>query len=65
MAGQKDHEFTFNARGLSKKEAKSLRDALIKEKNRVAPKAKASIAVGKWKNFSQVMQKCKRGLKGE
>ena len=63
MAGAKDNEFTFNARGLSKSEAKALRDRLVREKNRIAPKSKASIAVGKWDNFSRLMGKCRKELK--
>ena len=64
MAGTKDFDFVLNVRGLSRRQGKELRDALIQEKDRIAPKAKGSIAVGKWKNFAALMGKCRKELEG-
>lgn len=64
MAGTKDYDFVLNVRGLSRRQGKELRDALIQEKDRIAPKAKGSIAVGKWKNFAALMGKCRKELEG-
>jgi len=64
MAGKKDYDFVLNVRGMSRGQAKELRDTLVQEKNRIAPKAKGSIAVGKWKNFAALMGKCRKELEG-
>jgi len=64
MAGKKDYDFVLNVRGMSRGQVKELRDTLVQEKNRIAPKAKGSIAVGKWKNFSALMGKCRKELEG-
>ena len=64
MAGKKDYDFVLNARGMSRGQARKLRDTMVQEKNRIAPKAKASIAAGKWENFSRLMEKCRKELEG-
>ena len=64
MAGKKDQEFTLIVPGLTRKEGRELRDALVKEKQKVAPNSKATIQIGKKKNFPDLMQRCRAALKG-
>lgn len=65
MAGRKDQELTLVVPGLSRKEGVALRDALIIEKKKVAPKAKATIQIGRKKNFPNIMRSCRKALKGD
>ena len=65
MAGKKDQEFTLIIPGITKKEGKAIRDALVREKKKIAPQAKASIFVGKKENFCRLMRRTKHALKGD
>ena len=65
MAGRKDQELTLVVPGLSRKEGVALRDALIAEKKKVAPKAKATIQIGRKQNFPNIMRRCQKALEGD
>ena len=65
MAGKKDQEFTLVVPGLTRKEGTVLRDVLIREKQKVAPMAKANIQIGRKKNFPNIMRRCQKALKGD
>ncbi len=65
MAGKKDQYFTLIVPNLTKEEGKELRNTLMRETKKIAPKAKGSIRVGKMERFRSVMQSCKKALKGE
>ena len=64
MAGKRDQEVTMIVPQLTRKEARGLRDALVKEKQKVAPNAAATIQVGKKTNIPNLMQRCRAALKG-
>lgn len=57
-------EMTIVIPGLEKSEAVELKREFMDLKNRVAPDAKASIAIGRRENFDVIAEKCEKRIGG-
>ncbi len=62
MAGLKDKEFVLVVPGLTKDQAKKLRDSLIGTTKTIAPNSKSYIQVGRKKNMESIIKNCNKRL---
>ena len=62
MAGSKDNVFTMVVPGLNKNDARQLKSELIAIKQKHAPNAKGSIAIGKRNRFQAIMHQCDKRI---
>lgn len=60
----RNSKMTIVVPGLERSEAIELKNEFMNLKNRVAPDAKASIAVGKRERFTTIAEKCSRRIGG-
>lgn len=62
MTNTKDAVFTMVVPGLDKKEARQLKSELIAIKQKHAPNAIGSIAIGKKNRFQSIMHRCNKRI---
>ncbi|MCR5606363.1 MAG: hypothetical protein K6F69_06085 [Treponema sp.] len=58
----RDKEITMVVPDLTKREATQMEKDIINMKSKVAPKAKATVAVGKASNFTSLMERVRKGI---
>ena len=59
-----NREMTIVVPNLSRSDALEMKQEFVDLKNSIAPNARASIAIGKKDNFSNIADRCIRLLKG-
>ena len=58
----RDKEITMVVPDLTKREAIQMKKDIINMKSKVAPKAMATVAVGKTSNFTSLMERVRKGI---
>lgn len=62
--GKSNREMTIVVPKLSRSDALEMKQEFIDLKNRVAPTSIASIAIGEKENFSNIVHRCNKYLRG-